>query len=134
MTSGARIPPTSAISCCIKKHKVKYRTLWPTFSLRSNSGHIHSFIPNFHVVLKVQGKITWFMKYMSEINCCYEVKGWAKLTHYPKLSFSYIKPSSRYMAKSLDHEIQVTVTHFYFEDNHEVILTHYSKVSCLYIK
>ena len=41
----------------------------------------------------------------------YEVKGWAILTHYPKLSFSYIKPSSRYMAKSLDHEIEVTVKH-----------------------
>ena len=36
----------------------KYRSLWPTFSLRSNSGHIHSFIPNFYVALKVQGKIT----------------------------------------------------------------------------
>ena len=33
------------------------------------------------------------------------------MTHYPKLSFSYIKPSSRYMAKSLDHEIEVTVKH-----------------------
>ena len=39
----------------------------------------------------------------------YEVKGWAILTHYPKLSFSYIKPSSSFMAKSLDHEIEVTV-------------------------
>ena len=32
-------------------------------------------------------------------------------THYPMLSFSYIKLSSRYMAKSLDHEIEVTVEH-----------------------
>ena len=37
---------------------MKYRSLWPTFSLRSNSGHIHSFIPSFHVAMKVQGKIT----------------------------------------------------------------------------
>ena len=37
---------------------MKYRSLWPTFSLRSNSGHIHLFIPNFNVALKVQGKIT----------------------------------------------------------------------------
>ena len=57
--SGARIPPASAISCCIKNIKsLIYRSLWPTFSLRSNSGQIYSFIPNFHVALKVQGKIT----------------------------------------------------------------------------
>ena len=56
---GARIPQASAISCCIKNTKsMKYRSLWPTFSLRSNSGHIHLFIQNFHVALKVQGKIT----------------------------------------------------------------------------
>ena len=48
---------------------------------------------------------------MSRRYTYYEVKGWAILTHYPKLSFSYIKPSSRYMAKSLDHEIEVTVKH-----------------------
>ena len=51
------------------------------------------------------------MKYMSEIYFYYEVKGWGILTHYPKLSFSYIKPSLRYIAKSLDHEIEVTVKH-----------------------
>ena len=89
---------------------MKYMSLWLTFSLRSNSGHIQSFIPNFHVALKVQGKIT-IMKYMSEIHFYYEVKGSAVLTHYPKLSLSYIKPSSRYMAKSLDHEIEITVKH-----------------------
>ena len=49
--------------------------------------------------------------YVKKIYFYYEVKGWAILTHYPKLSFSYIKPSSRYMAKSLDHEIEVTVKH-----------------------
>ena len=44
----------------VKKNtkSIKYRSLWPTFSLRSNSGHIHSFIPNLHVALKIQGKIT----------------------------------------------------------------------------
>ena len=51
------------------------------------------------------------MKYISKSYTFIEVKGWAILTHYPKLSFSYIKPSSRYMAKSLDHETEVTVTH-----------------------
>ena len=73
---------------------------------------IITYIPNFHVALKVQGKITGS-------NICqrdyYEVKGWAILTHYPKLSFSYIKPSSRYMAKSLDDEIEVTVMHGHME-------------------
>ena len=48
---------------------------------------------------------------VKEIYFYYKVKGWAILTHYPELSFSYIKPSSRYMAKSLDHEIEVTVKH-----------------------
>ena len=43
--------------------------------------------------------------YVKEIFFYYEVKGWAILTHYPILSFLYIKLSSRYMAKSLDHEI-----------------------------
>ena len=58
--SGARIPPASAISWYIKKptKSMKYRSLWPTFSLRSNSGHSHSFIPNFHVALNIQDKIT----------------------------------------------------------------------------
>ena len=53
------------------------------------------------------------MEYMSEIYFYYKVKGWAILTGcaYPKLSFSYIKQSSRYMAKSMDHEIEVTVKH-----------------------
>ena len=55
------------------------------------------------------------MKYVKEIYLYYEVKGWAILTHYPKLSFSYIKPSSRYMAKSLDHELEVTVKHKFME-------------------
>ena len=45
--------------------------------------------------------------YVKEIYFYYEVKGWAIQTHYPKLSFPYIKRSSRYMAKSLDHEIEV---------------------------
>ena len=88
---------------------MKCRSLWPTFSLRSNSGHIHSFIPNFHVALKVQGKLTGHEIYVKEIYFHYEVKGWAILTHYPTLSFSYIKPSSRYMAQSLDHQTEVTV-------------------------
>ena len=57
--SGARIPLASAISWCIKNIKsMKYRSLWLTFSLRSNSGHIHSFISNFNVALKVQINIT----------------------------------------------------------------------------
>ena len=84
-----------------------YRSLWPAFSLRSNSGHIHSHITNFHGALKVQGKITDHEIYVKEIYFYYEVKGWAILTHYPKLSFSYMK----YMAKSVDHEIEVTVKH-----------------------
>ena len=49
--------------------------------------------------------------YVKEIYFYYEVKGWAKRTHYLMLSFSYIKLSSRFMAKSLDHEIEVTLTH-----------------------
>ena len=87
-------------------------SLWPTFSLMSNSGHIHSFIPIFHVALKVQAKLLDHEIYVKQISFYYEVKGWAILTHYPKLSFSYIKPSSRYIiSKSLDHEIEVTVKH-----------------------
>ena len=46
---------------------MQYRSLWPTFSLRSKSGHIHSLIPNFHVAWKVQGKITDHEIYVKEI-------------------------------------------------------------------
>ena len=92
---------------------MKYRSLWPTFSLRSNSGNIHSFISNFHVALKA--KLLDHEIYVKEIYFYYKVKGWAILTHYPKLSFSYIKPSSRYVAKSLDHEIEVKVKHGHME-------------------
>ena len=41
---------------------------------------------------------------------------------------------SIYKAKSLDHEIQVTVTHIYFEVKSCVVLTHNPKVRCSYIK
>ena len=54
-----------------------------------------------------------------------EVKHDVISTHYPKVLCLCIKQSSRYEAKSLNHEIQVTVTHFYFEIKHQVILTHY---------
>ena len=106
----------SAITWCIKNiNSMKHRSLWPTSSLRSNSSHIHSFIPNFHEALKVQGKITGSWNICQRDILYYEVKGWAILTHYPKLSFSYIKPSSRYMAKSLYHEIEVTKKHGHME-------------------
>ena len=44
------------------------------------------------------------------------------------------KTTKQHKAKSLNHKIQVTVPQFYFEVKNRVILTHYSKVSCLYIK
>ena len=50
--------PLSPRTTLLCERIMKYRSLWPTFSLRSNSGHIHSFIPNFYVALKVQGKLT----------------------------------------------------------------------------
>ena len=95
---------------------MKYRSLWPTFSLRSNNGHIHSFIPNFHEPGRYKAKLLDHEIYVKEIYFYYEVKGWAILTHYPQLSFSCIKPSSRYIAKSLDYEIEVTVKHGCMEE------------------
>ena len=41
---------------------MKYRSLWPTFSLRSNKGHINSLIPN----LEGTRQNYWIMKYMSK--------------------------------------------------------------------
>ena len=56
--------------------------------------------------------------YVKQIYFYYEVKVWEvkALPHYHMLSFSYVKPSSRYMAKSLDHETEVTVKHGCMEE------------------
>ena len=56
--SGTNTPGQRHFLMYKNTKSMKCRSLWPTFSLRSNSGHIHSFIPNFHVAMKVQGKIT----------------------------------------------------------------------------
>ena len=45
---------------------MKYKSLWPTLSLRSNSGHVSSFIPNFHVAFEGTRQNYWIMKYMSK--------------------------------------------------------------------
>ena len=50
------------------------------------------------------------------------------------VSEGFLTYSSKYETKSLNHEIKVTMTHFYFQVKQPVILTHYFKVSCLYIK
>ena len=55
-------------------------------------------------------------------------------THNPKVRCSFIKWSSRYKAKSVDHEIQVTVTYIYFQVKFRVTRTHNPKVRCSYIK
>ena len=69
------------------------------------------------------------------------MEGWGKIgvqsasVLYPNSCYNelcYIEVQV-YKAKSQNHEIQVTVTQFYFEVKHQVILTHYSKVLCLYI-
>ena len=51
-------------------HKImEYGSLWPSFILSSNTGHIHSLPQAFmfvsQTVLKVQGKNLWTMKYRS---------------------------------------------------------------------
>ena len=47
----------------------------------------------------------WTMKYRSVTYIYYEVKGHVPLTHYPKECHLTIKKSSRYKAKSMDHEM-----------------------------
>ena len=59
----------------------------------------------------------------------FEVKCRVILTHNPKRWCSYIKLSSKYKTKSLDHEIWVTVTYIYFYVKRLVILTHNSEVN-----
>ena len=153
---------------------MKYRSQWPTFSLRSFS---HGFMLIHQIVFKIIGKITepWNIGHSDPL--LFEVKHQVSLTHYPKVLFfihqivfkiwgKLTEPwnichsdpllfwgqapsltdllsqgimlkhqqSSRYKAKSPNLEKKVTVTNCYFEVKHQVSLTHYPKVSCLYIK
>ena len=64
----------------------------------------------------------------------FEVKRRVPPTHNLKVRCSYIKWSSRYKAKSLDHEIWVTTTYIYFGVKRWVTRTHNPKVRYSYIK
>ena len=84
------------------------------WSIVPNMTFIHYIV--FKILSKINGprNIGHWPTY-HEINLC------VTLIHYHTWHSS-IKYSSRYKAKSLDHEIQVTVTYIYFEVKHGVIL------------
>ena len=83
---------------------MKYRSQWPRFILRSNNGLYWLIIPNHQIVFKIYGKITepWNIGH-SDLNLFWGQTSGHTLTHNPKVWSPYIKQSSRYKAKSLDH-------------------------------
>ena len=87
---------------------MKYRSLWPTSIIRpiivSHWLIIQMYdMQQSNIDFKIQDKLTWPWNTVTYIY--FEVKGCVALTHYPKVWCSAIKQSSRYKAKSLNHEL-----------------------------
>ena len=116
---------------------MKYRSQWPTFILRLNVVSYWLMIPKYdvHTSNRLQHirQNHWTIKYGSQwptfILRSNVGSYWLTIP-----SMMFIHQSSRYKAKSLDHEMQVTVAYIYFEVTLRVIMTRNPKVRCSYIK
>ena len=89
---------------------MKYRSQWPTNRMRSLTGSdwtsILSMMPSYLIGSEIQGKNHWTMKYRSQ----WHTKSMRSLTVWNWTNskrFLSNRFSQRYMAKSLDHVIQV---------------------------
>ena len=114
---------------------MQYGSQWPTFTLKSNIGSQQFIIPKYDVHtsngLQDVRQNPWTTKHGSQQpKFMFEVKRRVTRTHNLKVRCSYIKWSSRYKAKSLDHAIWVTATYIYFEIKRRVTPTHNPKVRC----
>ena len=98
---------------------MKYSSQSPTFILRCSIKSYWLVSPRYHVKtsnnLQDKRQNHWTMKYRSQWSTFFWGQAWSHSDSLPRGIMFIHQKSSKYKAKSLNHEIRVT--HFYFNTN-----------------